>query len=71
MTVTGNFERFHYLNFGISFKKKTKSFYWKTGVPFLVESTTMKNATFPNKTALSKAKVRTNRMGSTKWTFPR
>ena len=54
MTGTRNFERFHYSNFEISF------------VPFLVERTTMENATFPYKTALSKDNLKANRMGSTK-----
>ena len=46
MTINGNFERFQYYNFEISFLKNKKLF-WKTGVKFLVESTTMENATFP------------------------
>ena len=29
----------------------------------------MENVTFPYKTDLSKANVKTNRMGSTKWTY--
>ena len=33
---------------------------------FLVESTMMENATFPYKNALSKANVKTNRMGEYK-----
>ena len=36
---------------------------------FLVSSTKMENATFPYKTALSEANVKTNRMGSTKRTY--
>ena len=36
---------------------------------FLVESTKIDNITFPYKTALSEASVKTNRMGSTKWTY--
>ena len=36
---------------------------------FLVESTKIENATFPNKTALPEANVNTNRMWSTKWTY--
>ena len=36
---------------------------------FLVESTKIDNITFPYKTALSEANVKTNRMGSTKWTY--
>ena len=36
---------------------------------FLVESTMIESATFPYKTVLSEANVKTNRMGSTKWTY--
>ena len=35
---------------------------------FLVESTEIDNTTFPYKTALSEASVKTNRMGGTTWT---
>ena len=34
---------------------------------FLVESIKIENAIFPNKTVLSEANVKTNRMGSTKY----
>ena len=36
---------------------------------FLVKSTKIENTTFPYKTALSEVNVKTNRMGSTKWTY--
>ena len=36
---------------------------------FLVESDRIENATFSYKTALTEANVKTNRMGSTKWTY--
>ena len=36
---------------------------------FLVESAEIENATFPYKTALSEANVKTNRMESSKWTY--
>ena len=35
---------------------------------FLVESTKIENASFPYKTAMSEANVKTNRRVSTKWT---
>ena len=35
---------------------------------FAVESTSIESVTYPYKTALSEANVKTNRMGSTKWT---
>ena len=36
---------------------------------FLVESTKIDNTTFSYKSSLSEANVKTNRMGSTKWTY--
>ena len=36
---------------------------------FSVESTKINNITIPYKTALSEANAKTNRMGSTKWTY--
>ena len=48
---------------------ENENFSWKIGVPFLVESNTIESATFPYKTALSKANAKTNRTGYTKWTY--
>ena len=36
---------------------------------FLVESTKIKNTSFPYKTAISEANVKTNRIVSTTWTY--
>ena len=36
---------------------------------FLIESTRIGNRTFPYKTTPSEANVKTNRTGSTKWTY--
>ena len=47
---------------------KNEYLFPKTGYRFLVESTKIETATFPYKTTLSKANVKTNRMGSTKCT---
>ena len=69
MTVTRNLERFYYTNFQIGFLKK--NFFEKLKYRFLVEGTTMENVTFPYNTALSKANVKTNRMCSTRWTYPK
>ena len=66
--VTGNIERFQYFNFVTNFLKN-KNLCQKIGVPFLVENTKTKNATFLYKTALSAANIITNRIGSTKWTY--
>ena len=51
------------------FQWTLKQILWKTKLEyhFLVESTKIENATFPYKTALSEANVKTNRMGDTKW----
>ena len=67
MTITGNFERFQYFNFEINVLKNANPFK-KPEHCFLVESTKIDNITSLYKTALSEANVKTNRMGSTKWT---
>ena len=36
---------------------------------FLVQSAKIENASFPYKTVISEADVKTRRMGSTKWTY--
>ena len=48
---------------------KTKTFFTKLEYSNLVESTKIENATFPYRTALSEAYVKTNGMRSTKWTY--
>ena len=48
---------------------KTKTFFEKLDFRFLVESITIKSATFPYKTNLSKTNLMTNEMGNTKWTY--
>ena len=48
---------------------KTKTFFKKLEHRFLVESIKIENASFPDKTAISEANVKTNRMVSTKWTY--
>ena len=45
---------------------KTKTFFKKLGYSFLVESTKIKKASFPYKTAISEANVKTNKMVTTK-----
>ena len=45
---------------------KTKTFFKKLEYSFSVESTKIENASFPYKTAISEANVKTNRMVSTK-----
>ena len=46
---------------------KTKFFSQKLENRFLVESTKILNASFPNKTVMSEANVKTNRIVSTYW----
>ena len=48
---------------------KTKTFFKKLEYRFLVEATKIENTSFPFKTALSEANVKTNRMATTKWTY--
>ena len=46
-------------------RKRKTSKNWST----VFESTKIVNASFPYKTAISKANVKTNRMMTTKWTY--
>ena len=48
---------------------KTKAFCKNLEYRFLVEAIKIENASFPFKTALSEANVKTNRMSTTKWTY--
>ena len=72
MTISENFEHFHYFNFETDFLEN-KNFFQKTGVKFFVERTKIENASFPYKIAISEApseaNVKTNRMVITKWTY--
>ena len=63
VTITGNLEQFQIK------KTKKRKFFEKLEYWFLVESTKIDNITFPYKTVLSEANVKTNRMGSTKLTY--
>ena len=45
---------------------KTKTFFKKLEYRFLVETTKIENTSFPFKTALSEANVKTNRMATSK-----
>ena len=46
-----------------------KTFFKKLEYCFLVELTKIENTSFPFKSALSEANVKTNRMATTKWTY--
>ena len=48
---------------------KTKTIFKKLEYSFLVESTKIENASFPYKTAMPEANVKTNKMVTTKWTY--
>ena len=58
-----SFERFQYFQFETNFLE-IENIFQKTGVLFVVESTKIKNASFPYKTAVSEDKVKTNRIVS-------
>ena len=48
-----------------------KTFFKKLGYCFLVERIKIEKASFPYKTAISEANVKTNRMVATKWAYHR
>ena len=68
VTISGHFERFQYFNFEPDFLKN-ENLFQKLECHFLVESTKIEKVPFPDKTAISEANVKTNRMVSTKWTY--
>ena len=70
MTTTENFKRFQHFNFETDFLEN-EIFFKKLEYHFLVESTKIENASFPDKTVTSEANVQTNRMVTTKWTYQR
>ena len=66
MTISGNFDCFQFFNFDTNFLKNENLFFKKLENSFIVESTMIERVTYPYKTALSKANVKTNRMVSAK-----
>ena len=68
MVISGNFERFQYLNFK-QIVWKMKIFFKKLEYHCLVESTKIGNAPFPGRTVILKTNAKANTMGSTKWTY--
>ena len=48
-----------------------KTFFEKLEYCFLIERTMIEKASFPYKTAVSEANVKTNRMVTTKWAYHR
>ena len=65
MTISENFKRFQYFNLETNFLED-ESFFQRTGVQFLVETTKIENTSFSFKTALSETNVKTNRTATTK-----
>ena len=61
------FEWFQYFNFDINFLKNT--LFKNLEYSVLVESTKIDSITFPYKTALSEANVKTSRIGNTKLSY--
>ena len=71
--ISENFEHLQYFNFEKGFLEN-ESFFQKTGVPFFSwtnERTKIGKASFPYKTDVSEANVKTKRMVTTKWTYHR
>ena len=60
---------FNILTLKVTFWKTKTFFQKKLGYRFLVESTKIENASFPYKTAISEANVKTNKMVTSKWTY--
>ena len=67
MTISESFKRFQYFNFETNFLEN-ENLFQKTD-RFLAETTKIENTSFPFKTALSEANVKTNRMATIKWTY--
>ena len=70
MTISDSSKRFQYFNFETNFLEN-ENLIQKAGVRFLAETTKIKttSSSFPLKTALSEANVKTNRMTNTKWIY--
>ena len=68
MKITGDFERSQDVVFEKSFLKY-EFLKKESAVPFLVESTAIEVVTFPYKTALSKASIKTSIIRSTKYSY--
>ena len=64
--MSRNFEGFQYFSFETG---SLETFLKKLEYRYLVKSTKTENTSFPYKTAISEANVKTNRMVTTKWTY--
>ena len=70
VTISENFEHFHYFNFETDFLEN-ENFFKKLQYRFLVERTKIEKASLPYKTAISKANIKANRMVATEWAYHR
>ena len=70
MIISENFKRFQWFNFEKDFLESDNPFQ-KTGLLFLVESTKIEKTSFPYKTAISEANVKTIKIVTIKWTYLR
>ena len=68
MTIFENVECFQYLKLE-KYSLKNENLFHKIGVSFLVESTYIKSAIMPYKSALPKASFKVNRMRRAKLTY--
>ena len=68
VTISGNVKNVNILTLRQTFRK-TKTIFKKLDYRFLVESNKNKNASFPYKTTITEANVKTNRMVATKLTY--
>ena len=68
--ISENFEHFQYFNFETDFLEN-ETFFKNLGHRFLVERSKIENASFPYKTVISEANVKTNRMVTKKWAYRR
>ena len=64
MTISEKFERFQYFKFETD-SLENENVFQITRVAFLVRHTNIEKASFPYKTAISEANVKTNRMVTT------
>ena len=68
VTVSGNFERFQYLNLK-QICWETKALFKKLEYRFLFKGKKIGNASLQYKYAMSEANVKTNRIVSTTWSY--
>ena len=70
VTISEHFEHFQYFNFETDFLEN-ENFFKKLEFHFLFERNKTEKASFPYKTAISEASVKTNRKVAKKWAYHR